>query len=221
MLVLLVAAAVLLMSWPRLSASLAYLPVDSALARHWAGQDLPAVQLRLLAERARRALGRHEHHRYHDGLSLLLYLLAQDAALADQERRRALEASLESAVEVVRRAPLKPMVWLRIAAARASLRHPAEQVVAALKMSIYTGRVEPALLPLRLQLGFSYLAGSDAEASSLLRDQALVAWATQPRAFIGSIRSGAVSFSAVENLLAGRHNDVLEQMETELEKYYR
>jgi hypothetical protein len=220
-LILLVAVVMLLLAWPRLSASLSYLPVDTALARHWAGEPLPAAQLDLLAERARQSLGRHGHHRYHDGLSLLLYLRAQDATVPEDERREALQASLESAVEVISRAPMKPAAWLRIAAARASLRHPAEQVSAALKMSIYTGRVEPSLLPLRLQLGFSYLARDDAEAMSLLRDQVLLAWDTQPRTFIGSIRSGAVSFTAVENLLVGRHNDVLAQMEAALEKVYR
>jgi hypothetical protein len=220
-LVFVLALGLLLLSWPRVRASLRYLPVDTAIARYWVGETIPADQLRALGARARESLELHGHYRYWDGLSFLHYLGGLDAGSPPLERRHALESSIEAALEAVGQAPMKPMTWLRIAAARASLKYPGDQVLAALKMSIYTGRVEPTMLPLRLELGYSHLGSMDDEAVILLRDQTLLTWRVQGSAFVRSIRSGAIRFSDVERVLAGSHNDVLEEMEEQLGKIFR
>jgi hypothetical protein len=218
--VLALAAGLLLLSWPRLRASVLYLPVDTAIARHWAGETIEAGQLRALAGRAQAALLSHDHYRYWDGLSLLYYLQGMETGTPLAQRRKALEASVAAGVETIRRAPMKPMTWLRIAAARAGLHQPGDAVVTALKMSIYTGRVEPVMLPLRLQIGYAHLRFLDAEARQLLRDQTLLTWRLQKRQFVGSIRSGSIRFSDVEQLLAGSHNDVLAEMEAEIVRIF-
>ena len=53
-------------------------------------------------------------------------------------------------------APAQPRTWLRIAQARSWLRYPPEQVIDALKMAIFTGRVEPSMLLTRLALGLAF-----------------------------------------------------------------
>ena len=59
LLVLALAAALVALAWPRLQASVSYLPVDKALARHWSGDTPPPNQLATLSGRAREALQRH------------------------------------------------------------------------------------------------------------------------------------------------------------------
>jgi hypothetical protein len=202
-LILLAAAGLLLLSWPRLQASLRYLPVDSAIARYWDGATLPAGQLQALGERAREAIRIHGHYRYWDGLSLLYYLQGMDTGVPVTERRAALEASIQAALEALRRAPIQPTTWLRVAAARASLQRPAEAVRKALELSIYTG-----------------LRSMDQEARRLLRDQTLLTWRLQEGAFIESLRSGAIRFSDVERVLVGSHNEVLAEMEVKLARVF-
>jgi hypothetical protein len=219
-LILLAAAGLLLLSWPRLQASLRYLPVDSAIARYWDGATLPAGQLQALGERAREAIRIHGHYRYWDGLSLLYYLQGMDTGVPVTERRAALEASIQAALEALRRAPIQPTTWLRVAAARASLQRPAEAVRKALELSIYTGRVEPPMLTVRLEIGYAYLRSMDQEARRLLRDQTLLTWRLQEGAFIESLRSGAIRFSDVERVLVGSHNEVLAEMEVKLARVF-
>ncbi len=209
------------LSWPRLRASILYLPIDTAIARHWKGDTIAPEQLRALADRARVVLVNHDHYRYWDGLSLLNYQLASSPGELPAERREALETSASAAVETLRRAPMKPMTWLRLAAARDALGRPGEEVVTALNMSVFTGRVEPVMLPLRLQLGYSHLRHLDAEGRHLLRDQTLLTWELQKRPFLAMLRSGSVLFSDVEQVLAGRHNDVLEDMEVRLARAFQ
>ena len=85
-----------------------------------------------------------------------------------------------------------------------------------LKMSILTGRVEPTLFLNRLQLAFIYLPRLDEETRSLLRDQAVLAWQVQPRAFQAYLRDGRIDIEQVRSVLGPADNDVLAEMEAAL-----
>ena len=215
------ACALLFLSWPRLQASVRYLPVDTAISRYFDSREIPAAQLEGLVARARESLDLHDHYRYWDGLSLLLYLRGLDDRTPAWKRRMALQQSIRAGVEVVQRAPAKPRVWLRIAQIRAYLGQPQEQVIAALKMSILTGRVEPTLLLARLELGYRYLPLLDAETVSLLRDQTVLTWKVQPRELLSLINAGKVDFVRVKTLLAGGNEDIIAEMEGGLEPDFR
>ncbi len=210
------AAALLAAAWPRLSASVHFLPVDTAIGNYWRGVSVPPEQLELLSRRAEQAIGRHDHYRYWDGLSVLRYLQGMDSNAPLVQRRRALRQSQAAAQEVLRRAPTRPEAWLRIAAAAAGLGQPAGRVVAALKMSIFTGRVEPTLLPLRLRLGYAYLEDLDAESLHLLGDQTALTWRLQERAVLAALRDGTLAFDAVARVLEPAHAEVLADMEARL-----
>ena len=86
------AATLAALAWPRLQASVTYLPVDKALARHWSGDTPAPDQLAALSNRALQALAQHDHYRYRDGLSILEYLRAQAPGLpADDLKQLALK----------------------------------------------------------------------------------------------------------------------------------
>ncbi|RLA48603.1 MAG: hypothetical protein DRR42_16525, partial [Gammaproteobacteria bacterium] len=135
-----VSALILLsLSWPRLQASLRYLPVDTAISKYWETREADTGQLDALIVRARETIALHDHYRYWGGLSELQILSGQDMARPYWQRRQVLEQAVLSALEVVERAPAQPRAWLRIARTRAFLGYPVADIIPAWKMSILTG----------------------------------------------------------------------------------
>jgi hypothetical protein len=218
---LLLSLGLLVLAWPRLTASLTFLPVDKAIDRYWSGEPFAQEQLRALADRTEAAVRRHAHYRYLDALSLLNYLYATHPETRPAERRRALEASVEHAQAAVTQAPLQPMGWYRLAAALSGLSAEPRRAAAALEMSMLAGRVEPTLLIHRLQLTYRYRRWLGPDGRALLVDQTLLAWRLQPRQLVTQWRSGGISFSDVAQLLATGHPDVLADMEAEIVRVFR
>ena len=212
-----VAAAVLLtLSWPRLRASVRYLPVDTAISKYWADRKINVEQLDGLIERARESIALHDNYRYWEGLSELQMQSSQDMTKPLWRRRLALEQSVSAAEEMVKRAPANPRIWLRIARASAFLVYPEQQITAALKMSILTGRVEPTLMIARLELGLRYLPGLDEEAVSLLSDQVVLTWELHQRQMLQGIESGSLDFDLLREVLSGRNQEIIFSMEAHL-----
>lgn len=218
-LTLLIAAAALYtftLAWPRLRASLLYLPVDTAISNYWDKRETPSSQLQGLQQRAKESIAIYPHHRYWDGLSFLYYLEGGDDNNSLFERRQAFERSIEAATVSLGRAPSQPRAWFRIASARAWLQYPPAGVISALKMAVYTGRVDPSLFMARLVLGMSYLPGMGEEGIALMRDQALLAWQLQPRQVTEELKSRTLKLERMKDLLASTHSDVLAEMEASL-----
>ena len=128
------------------------------------------------------------------------------------QRRAAFEAAIEAAETSLALAPAQPRTWLRVAQARSWLRYPPEQVIDALKMAIFTGRVEPSMFMTRLALGLAYLPRMDGEGQAMVRDQVLLAWQLQPRELGRALKTGQLRLSALEPLLAGAHEAVLDEI---------
>ena len=211
-----VALFTLYLSWPRLQASLLYLPVDTAISNYWDRRETPSDQLTGLQQRAQESIAIYPHYRYWDGLSFLYYLEAADTNNTLFERREAFENSIDAANISLGRAPSQPRAWFRIARARSWLQYPPEQVIAALKMAVYTGRVDPSLFMARLTLGIAYLPKMDQEGVDLMRDQAVLAWQLQRGSVIRAIKKGTLDFARIESLLSNSHRDVLTEMEASL-----
>ncbi len=214
-----VSALILLsLSWPRLRASLRYLPVDTAISKYWETREADTGQLDALIVRAQESIALHDHYRYWGGLSELQILSGQDMAKPYWQRRQVLEQAIVSATEVVERAPAKPRAWLRIARTRAFLGYPPAEIIPAWKMSILTGRVEPTLMVVRLELGVRYFNGLDDEAVLLLRDQAVLTWAVHRREVLKRLGNGSLDIALMREVLAGRHADIIAEMEAHLGK---
>ena len=201
------------LSWPRLRASLRYLPVDTAISKYWETREADTGQLDALIVRAQEAIALHDHYRYWGGLSELQILSGQDLAKPYWQRRQVLEQAIVSATEVVERAPAKPRAWLRIARTSAFLGYPVDEIVPAWKMSILTGRVEPTLMVARLELGLTYFNGLDDEAALLLRDQVVLTWAVHRREVLKRLKNGSLDLGLLREVLVGRHEDILAEME--------
>jgi hypothetical protein len=212
------ASCLLTLSWPRLQASLKFLPVDTAISNYWKTREFDNAQLTGLIERAEEAIALHDHYRYFESLSELQLLSSQDMGRSFWERRQALENSITSAEQALIRAPSRPRNWLRIARAREFLTYPPETVIPALKMSILTGRVEPTLMLSRLELGLRYLAALDTEGIRLLRDQAVLTWTIQQRDMLKRIKSGSLSFDLLRQVLAGSNDEIVKEVEAYLAK---
>jgi hypothetical protein len=204
-----VASLTLYFAWPRLQASLLFLPVDTAISNFNDSGQIPFGQLDGLQQRATEAISVYPHYRYWDGLSLLYYLEGLDRDKLLFDRRQALEQSIQAARNALSRAPSQPQAWYRIANASSWLRYPVREVIDALSMAVYTGRVDPSLFMARLELGFRYLQHMDDEEVSLMRDQALLAWQLLPRELSGALQSGNLPAESLEYLLAPAHGEVL------------
>jgi len=215
-LILIVGATALILvslSYPRLRASMRYLPVDTAISMYWESREIDPAQVDALIERAHEAIALYDHYRYFAGLSELQILSGQDMDKPYWQRRQILEQSIASAGEAVKRAPAKPRAWLRIARIRAYLGYPHDEIITPWKMSVLTGRVEPTLMLVRLELGFRYFAGLDDEAVSLLRDQAMLTWAVNPKQVLKYLENGSLDMDLMRELLAGHNRAILAEME--------
>jgi hypothetical protein len=210
------AAFLLSLAWPRLRASVSYLPVDTAISNYWKSGETDAAQIDGLVKRARETIAIHDHYRYFAGLSEIEILAGGDKNRSLWQRRQALEDAITAATEVVRRAPATPRAWLRIARAKEFLAYPAEQLIPPLKMSILTGRVEPVLMLTRLELGLRHLPALDEEAVRLMRDQALLCWAIDQRSMLRRMKSGSLGIEWLRAVLAGNNPDVIAEMEAQL-----
>ncbi len=215
MIVGLASVTLLSLSWPRLQASLHYLPVDTAISKYWESREANTHQLDALIERTRECIALHDHYRYWDGLSELQTLSGHELARPYWQRRQILEQSILSAEEVIRRAPIQPRTWLRIARSRAFLGYPSDVVIPPWQMSILTGRVEPTLLLARLELGLSYFNDMDSEAVLLLRDQSVLTWAVHKRQVLKRLEDGSLDFDLMREVLAGYHPDIIAEMQAE------
>ena len=204
------------LSWPRLRASLRYLPVDTAISNYWETREADNGQLDALIVRAQESIALHDHYRYWGGLSELQMLSGQDMSKPYWQRRAILEQAIVSATEAVERAPAQPRAWLRIARTRAFLGYPQDEIIPAWKMSVLTGRVEPTLMLSRLELGLGYFGGLDDEAVLLLRDQAALTWSVHRREVLKRLESGSLDIGLMRVVLSGRHEDILAEMEAHL-----
>lgn len=213
-----IAIFLLTLSWPRLRASLRYLPVDTAISNYWQTRDINFTQLDGLIGRAHESIAIHDHYRYWEGMSELHLLRGQDMSKTIWIRRQSLQQSITAAEEVLKRAPLKPRTWLRIARAKEFLVYPANQVIPALKMSILTGRVEPTLMLPRLELGLRYLQVMESEAIVLLRDQAVLTWSNEQQQMLKQIKSGFLDAALLRELLSSSNSAIIADMENQLEQ---
>jgi len=212
-LVAVLAAGLMLMSWPRLKAALHFLPVQSTLERYYLAGELPSDPLEPLQQRTRQSIALHNHQRYWDGLGLLYYLQGLDGTVPLYQQREGFEQVINAAEQSLRLAPVQPRAWLRRAHAQSWLSFRDSGTSEAFKMSVYTGRVERALLISRLQLGYSRLGQLDEEARGLLRDQTLLAWQLRQRDVSRAMKSGELDFRRVSSLLISTDTAILQEME--------
>jgi hypothetical protein len=214
----LLGAATLTLAWPRFKASYRFLPVDLAIERYYETREIPSHRMLTLIGFARQSLARHDHYRYHDGLSFLHYLRGLDIHTPALERRDAYRAAEAEAIETVRRAPAQPEAWLRIATVRSILRDEPETVLEPWRMSVFTGRTHSTLMAPRVGIALPYLDYLDAEGRSMLRDQMLLAWSLKPVELLRELKARDPQLARSRELLETYAPAALAEMEERIEK---
>jgi|GEM_PF-3427535 len=204
------------MAWPRLLASLQFLPVQQVQPRLFSSNATAEVDLAALIARSQLAIRYHDAFTYHSALSLLHYLQGIDTRSSLYARRQSLEESIDEARIALAGAPLQPDLWLLMLQSGVQLFMPADELVADFRMAIWAGRVEPTHVMTRLQMGFLLLPQLDEEGLSLLRDQVLLAWNSKRHELLSALRKGQLNRSKINQLMAATHPDVVQEMEETL-----
>jgi hypothetical protein len=217
-LVALLALGAMALAWPRLQASIRFLPVERAIDGYLDTREIPSRRMLTLLDFAHEAAGLHDHYRYHDGLSFLYYLRGLDIHTPALERRDAYRQAERAAIETVRRAPAQPEAWLRIATVRSILRDEAEAILAPWRMSVFTGRTHSTLLAPRVGVALPYLEFMDGETRSMLADQLLLAWSLKPRDLLRELQDRDPELKRTRTLVAETAPAALAAMEEQLEK---
>jgi hypothetical protein len=101
---------------------------------------------------------------------------------------------------------------------RAVLRDEPEQVIAAWKMSIFTGRTHSTLLVPRVQTGLTQFEFMDGEARSMLRDQLLLAWELKPGELLRILKWSDPQLARTRELVGVTAPDMLAEMEERIGK---
>jgi hypothetical protein len=217
-LVVLLAGVTLSLAWPRMQASYRFLPVDIAIGRYYDQREIPTHRILTLMGFAGEAIARHDHYRYHDGLSFLHYLRGLDIYTPALGRRGQYRAAEAAAMAVVKLAPAQPEAWLRIATVRAILRDEPGDVLEPWKMSVYTGRTHSTLMAPRVGIALPYLEFMDKEARAMLRDQLLLAWALKPLDLLHKLKQADRRLERARALIGNSAPAVLAEMEERIEK---
>jgi hypothetical protein len=218
--VVFISVAVLALSWPRLRASVRYLPVDIAIDRYFADRQIPTGRLPVLIRFAGEAIRHNDHYRFHDGLGFLHYLRAVDVNTPAQERRGEYRLSEAETIETLRLAPAQPAAWLRLASLRWVLHDEPDSIIQPWKMSIFTGRTDSALLAQRVELGLGYWQSLDDEGLAMLRDQMLLAWRLQPGSLMRVLSSRDRQLRLTRELIEHTDPLALAEIEAWLEKIH-
>jgi len=209
---------VILLAFPRLQASFRFLPVEIAIKRYYTTGEIASDRLPVLIGFSEQAISYHDHYRFHDGLSLLQILRARDFNTPALERREAYLTAAAEAARSLQGAPAQPATWLRLASLRAILHEEPEAIIAAWKMSVFTGRTVVQLFAQRIDLGLYYFRRLDDEAVPMLRDQLLLAWRISPGTLVRVLHTRDRGLDVTRGLIESSDPAALEEMEAWLEK---
>lgn len=185
-----VAIFVLQLSYPRVTSSISYFPVEAALKHHWKDYPIKQSQFPVLIDIANKSILKLDIARYWRGLAWLHYFHAVKLRYKSEQGQQSMMLSLNAFEKAIQKAPADPTVWLRIAWIHMFLGHEGKLVIYALKMSIFTGRVESYLMLNRLDLILRYVSKFEESDLSMIEHQIQIAWRLYPQKMLENLRQG-------------------------------
>ncbi len=215
-LVAFLAIAVLTLSYPRLSSSLRYIPVETALKRNWGDYPIKLDQYPALINITKGAIRKLDAARYWQGLGWLHYLYAMALDPGTPEGFKSLGLSQLAYENFLKKSPVKPAEWLRLAWVHRFLGHDGSKTARALKMSFYTGRAEQYLIFDRLSLALSYETYFEKEDLGLIRDQIQLAWRFNEHKLLELMREGTYDPQILLGLIAETNPELTKEIEEKL-----
>lgn len=85
--------------------------------------------------------------------------------------------------------PIAPYEWLQLAELDNQLFNPKQVIINSIRMSFYTGRVEPELTITRLKFSYLYFNDFDDEMKNLFQRQIVIAWNLTPTDLITFLKA--------------------------------
>ncbi|MDR3514553.1 MAG: hypothetical protein P4M00_01970 [Azospirillaceae bacterium] len=185
---------------PRLVSAILAQPANAVLWQAYHGETVSPAALRRAAtalDAANRWLANGE------ALDDESFLLSQAAiGTPPGDDRAALDARAErTAITALTRAPGQPNAWARLAGLREQ-RQDTGGAVAALRLSMLSGALVPALMPSRIAQAIRLRAVLDADTLSLVKRQIRLTAAVAP-GFIAALRADPNSAPLVDDALTG------------------
>lgn len=175
---LFVCCGLLMLAVPRFVASLYALYPEAALKQTL--KNVPPAVYGESIEHLNEALNWYENPEYRQALAVF-YLAELNASPLEQPAKKIelLKRARTSIVQGLKLSPVDPFAWFRLAAVDRMLSLPVQDIINALRLSFYAGRVEPALLMPRLSFSYVYYNAFNEEMQGLWKKQIPVAWKFQ------------------------------------------
>jgi hypothetical protein len=214
----LLGSTLLTLSFPRLRASLAFLPAETALRNNQQIRPITRDRFPGLIQAANNSIRIHDDSRYQHGLAWLHYLDAALSGYGTNEAKASLVQAQQAFEARLQSSPAEPADWLRLGWVHLLLNHPASQIIDAWKMSVYSGRAEHYLLSDRLELGFRLADSFGEDDLSLLRDQTLLTWKYRKQDMRKKIQQQSFQLTTFQNLLSRQDPETLAEIEKEYDK---
>ena len=85
--------------------------------------------------------------------------------------------------------PIAPYEWLQLAELDSQLFNPKQVIINSIRMSFYTGRVEPDLTISRIRFSYLYFNDFDDEMKNLFQRQIVIAWNLTPTDLITFLKA--------------------------------
>lgn len=125
-----------------------------------------------------------------------------------EKKQQILKQAQASVIQGLKLSPVDPYAWFRLAAVDKQLNTPSPQIINALRLSIYAGRVEPELLMPRLSLGYEYYDEFNEEMQALWKKQIPVAWTFQAAQLVKFVALHPEAKPLVEEALVHSSDDL-------------
>lgn len=124
---------------------------------------------------------------YWQNKSLLYFALSNDLTISSQQRQIALLNAEQAVSNGLQLSPIDPYSWYRLGTIKIILGSSVNSINDALRLSLYSGRVEPDLIMPRLIMGLAYFNQADQELQSLLIKQIPLAWQFKPNLLVNFV----------------------------------
>lgn len=211
-----VCCSLLMLAVPRFIASLYALYPEAAFKQ--AETKLPVEVYQKSIDHLTQALSWYEDPEYRQTQAffyLELFNASPQPLAKKQELLRQAQASITQGLKL---SPIDPYAWFRLATVDKALKMPAPQIINALQLSFYAGRVEPGLLMPRLSFGYNYYHQFNEEMRRLWLKQIPVAWAFQAEQLVKFVALHLETKALVEEALANSP-DNRKKFSVDLESY--
>lgn len=187
----LVCGAMLMLAVPRFIASLYALYPEAAVKQTSESSEKLSEQVyqKCIADLTQ-ALAWHQDSEYWQTQAFFyLALFNATASQPSSTRQEWLKQARTSIVQGLKLSPVDPYGWFRLATVDNMLEASTTQIVEALRLSFYAGRVEPDLSMARLRFAYDYYPDFDVEMRQIWLKQIPIAWAFQAEPLIDFVVS--------------------------------